>query len=122
MHDIASPVSGSVHSQRGHIEDLIYFLRAWTTSDEPLLIHCYAGISRSTATALLALLIKTQGSELDCALALRAAAPHAKPNQLMISLADEILQLEGRLIDARTSMGAGLPASEGPLVTLTTKA
>ncbi|MDK1025547.1 MAG: dual specificity protein phosphatase family protein [Gammaproteobacteria bacterium] len=118
VHDITSPAFGSIHTQHEHMENLISFLKAWSTSNESLLIHCYAGISRSTAVALLALCIKKQCAELDAALALRTAAPHAKPNQLIISLADEILILNGRLIAALEAMGSGTPASEGPLVSL----
>jgi predicted protein tyrosine phosphatase len=120
VHDIAGPAFGSVHTQHEHVEDLISFLQAWSASNESLLSHCYAGISRSTAVALLALFIKKQCAEMDAALALRAAAPHAKPNQLIISLAEEILALNGRLIAAVEAIGAGATASEGPLVSLPT--
>lgn len=118
VHDITDPALGSVHTQHDHIEDLINFLQAWSTSNESLLIHCYAGISRSTAVALLALFIKKQCAELDAALALRTAAPHARPNRLIISLADEILALNGRLVAALEAMGSGIPAIEGSLVSL----
>jgi len=117
VHDISQPVLGSIHMQDAHIEDLIEFLRAWP-QQEGLLVHCYTGISRSTAVALVALNLKTRGSELEVALALRAAAPHASPNRLIISLADRILGLDGRLIDAREAMGIGIPAEEGQLVEL----
>lgn len=120
VHDIMGPAFGSVHTEHEHIERLIDFLRAWSVSDESILIHCYAGISRSTAVALLALFIKSQCGELDAAMVLREAAPHAKPNQLIISLADELLALNGRLVKAVDAMGANIPASEGPLVTLST--
>jgi len=118
VHDIAGPAFGSVHTEYEHIENLINFLQVWSNSNESLLIHCYAGISRSTAVALLALFIKKQCDEFDAAMALRDAAPHAKPNQLIISLADEILTLNGRLVAAVDAMGSGIPTSEGPLVSL----
>jgi predicted protein tyrosine phosphatase len=120
VHDIAGPAFGSVHTEYQHIENLINFLKVWSGSNESLLIHCYAGISRSTAVALLALFIKRKCAEFDAAMALRDAAPHAKPNRLIISLADEILALNGRLVTAVDSMGSGTPANEGPLVSLPT--
>ncbi len=116
VHDISEPQPGSVHPARDHIEQLIGFLTAWPV-DAPLVSHCYAGISRSTAVALIALAMKT-GSEKDAAAALRAAAPHAVPNRLIVTLADEILGLDGRLVAARDAMGEHQPAAQGPLVTL----
>ncbi len=117
VHDISEPAFGSIHTQDEHIQDLIGFLLAWP-AQESLLVHCYAGISRSTAVALIALTTKYNGSEMDAALALRAAAPHASPNRLIISLADRLLGLDGRLISARDAMSAPIPAQEGPLVEL----
>lgn len=117
VHDISQAVFGSIHVQDEHIQDLIRFLRAWPVQ-ESLLVHCYAGISRSTAVALIALTIKHKGTELDAALALRAAAPHASPNRLIIFLADRLLGLDGRLIAARENMGTGIQIQEGPLVEL----
>ncbi len=116
VHDISQPAPGSVHPGETHIRQLIEFLEDWPASS-PLLVHCYAGISRSTAAALIARVVKT-GNALDAALALRRVAPHAKPNSLIIDLADEILGLDGGLIDARQAMGEGIPAVEGTLVEL----
>jgi len=114
--DISAPSLGSIVPERTHIEELVDFLHEWP-ADESLMVHCYAGVSRSSATALIAHYM--QGSdEFASAQALRAAAPHASPNRLIISLADEILGCNGRLIEARESMGLGQPVIEGPLVEL----
>jgi predicted protein tyrosine phosphatase len=113
--DISTPVEGAVLPERPHVHRLIEFLRRWP-GDEPLLIHCYAGISRSPAAALVALSLWQD--ELEAARALRAAAPHAIPNARLIALADEVLDRRGRLVAAREAMGPFLPASEGPLVEL----
>lgn len=103
--------------QDEHIKDLIDFLQTWSPEGS-LLVHCYAGISRSTAVALIARTMKSEGSELEAAQALRAAAPHASPNQLIISLADRLLGLYGRRIAAREAMGAAIPFQEDPLTEL----
>jgi predicted protein tyrosine phosphatase len=105
-----------VHPGERHIRQLIDFLQDWP-GRAPLLVHCYAGISRSTAAALIARVVKS-GNALDAALALRRAAPHARPNSLIIDLADQILGLDGGLIDARQAMGEGISAVEGTLVEL----
>jgi|TARA_Y100000310_G_scaffold340973_1_gene438583 predicted protein tyrosine phosphatase len=117
VHDISQPEPGAIHVQDEHILNLIEFLHAWP-AEESLLVHCYAGISRSTAVALIALTMKRPGRESDAAQALREAAPHASPNRLIISLADRLLGLEGRLVAAREAIGAGTQAQEGPLVEL----
>ncbi len=116
VHDISEPVAGSIPPGEEHIRELIDFLHDWP-ADAPLLVHCYAGISRSTATALIARVVKT-GDPFDAAIALRRAAPHAKPNSLIIALADDILGLDGRLIEATLAMGEGVITEENVLVEL----
>ena len=116
VHDISEPMCGSIVPGSEHIRELIDFLQGWE-ADAPLLVHCYAGISRSTATALIARVVKT-GDPFAAAKALREAAPHARPNSLIISLADEILGFGGRLIEAKQAMGQGLITEEDVLVEL----
>ncbi|MDX1425673.1 MAG: hypothetical protein R3322_21190, partial [Kiloniellales bacterium] len=70
----------------------------------PLVIHCYAGVSRSTAAALAVLCSYNEGREQDAAHLLRARAPHAFPNRRMIDLADDLLACGGRLRDAVAAM------------------
>ena len=114
--DISQPSTGNIMPERAHIEKLIDFLHNWP-ADESLMVHCYAGVSRSTATALIAHFMKC-GDELASAQALRAAAPHASPNRRIIGIADDILGCSGRLIKAREAMGPGELVTEGPLVEL----
>jgi predicted protein tyrosine phosphatase len=116
--DISEPIPGAVLPERHHVDSLIAFMRVWEHDDDPLLIHCVAGISRSMASALIALVVKAGGRELEAAQTIRAAAPHAQPNRRIVALADEILGLEGRLIAARAAMGPAEPMTHGPLVRL----
>jgi predicted protein tyrosine phosphatase len=113
--DINAPADGAVLPGELHVQRLIDFLERWP-GDEPLLLHCYAGISRSTAGALIALSLWQD--ELDAARALRTAAPHAMPNSRIIELADTILGRDGRLVAAREAMGPHELSSEGPLTEL----
>ena len=94
------------------------FLRRWKPEAGPVLIHCYAGVSRSMATALIGLVLKAPVREAEAALALRAAAPHAQPNRRMVAIADEILGCGGRLVAARETMGYAPAVERGPLVAL----
>ena len=116
--DISEPLPGAVLPERHHVESLIEFIDIWAHDDAPLLVHCVAGISRSMASALIALVLKAGGREEEAARRLRAAAPHAQPNRRIIGLADEILGLEGRLIAAREAMGPAELLMHGPLVRL----
>ena len=115
--DISEPMEDSVVPGEGHVRDLITFLCDWPGS-EPLLLHCYAGVSRSTAAALIALTLGAEGREMEAAQALRDAAPHAHPNARIIALADQLLGRHGRLIAARSAIGPGEPVGEAPLIAL----
>ena len=50
VHDIIDPMDGYVTPQIEHVERLLHFVQRWRR-DAPMVIHCYAGISRSTAAA-----------------------------------------------------------------------
>jgi predicted protein tyrosine phosphatase len=107
MNDICAPQPGLVLPCETHVAELITFARDWDRQ-APLLIHCWAGISRSTAAAFISLCaLNPEGSELELARALRRASPTAYPNRLLVALADEILTRDGRMIDAVEEIGRG---------------
>jgi predicted protein tyrosine phosphatase len=118
IHDISEPLDGHILPAQEHVEALIEFVRVWRPEEAPLLIHCVAGISRSMAAALITLVVKAPGRELDAARHVRGAAAHAYPNRRMIALADELLGCEGRLIQAREAMGPPNLLPFAPLVAL----
>ncbi len=115
--DISVDTDGWVTPEEAHVRDLIAFLRSWP-GDEPLVMHCYAGVSRSMAAGLISLTLPAEGREEEAARALRDAAPHALPISRIIALADRILGRQGRLVAARDTMGPATPVTEGPLVEL----
>jgi predicted protein tyrosine phosphatase len=118
IHDITEALDGHVLPQAEHVAQVIEFMRAWSHAEGPLLIHCFAGISRSMAAALIGLVVKAGGREQEAALLMRKSAPHAWPNARMIALADEMLGCGGRLIAAREAMGPAQLTLAGPLVRL----
>lgn len=62
------------------------------------LIHCRAGISRSTAAAFVtACALNPLADEEAIAVALRRVAPFARPNELLVRLGDSALAREGRM-------------------------
>lgn len=117
INDICEPADGLVCPGEADVAALIGFLGQWGAAD-PLLIHCYAGISRSMAAAMIALCLDAEGHEAAIARAMRRAAPHAQPNRRIIALADDLLGRDGRLLAARDAMGPARPVFEGPLVRL----
>jgi len=118
VHDIAEAIEGSVAPDKSHIEELLGFARSWDRT-APFLVHCWAGISRSTAAAYIVMCdLHGPGHEDTIAQALRIRAPHAQPNRLMIRHADAVMGRDGRMIAAVEAMGAATPAWEGQVVEL----
>lgn len=117
VHDIGGPADGLIHPGPEHVEQLIRFGEEWARSG-PVLIHCYAGISRSTAAALTLCVQHNPGREREAAWLLRRRAPHAQPNRLMIGLADEMLGCRGRLRAAVEEIGLAEYRGPGKLVEL----
>lgn len=113
MDDIAEPLDGYELPATHHVETLIEFARSWDRA-APLVVHCFAGISRSTAGAFVAACaINSDRDEIKIAKAIRKASPTAVPNRRIVSLADDILGRKGRMIDAVEAIGPGLMAHEG---------
>jgi len=118
MNDICEPQPGLVLPCQNHVSDLIDFARDWDRQ-APLLIHCWAGISRSTAAAFISLCaLNPEGTEIDLAWTLRRASPTAYPNRLLVALADEALRREGRMIAAVEEIGRGKVAEEAEVFAL----
>jgi predicted protein tyrosine phosphatase len=110
--DITCPLDGYTHPCEEHIGELITFVQSWNRA-APLLVHCYAGISRSTAAAFTAACaIEPQRDEVAIAQALRRASPTATPNALIVSLADQVLGRNGRMVRAIQTIGRGADAYE----------
>jgi predicted protein tyrosine phosphatase len=107
MSDIVDPTDGHILPGEHHVRDLLAFVTDWDRA-EPLLIHCYAGVSRSTAAAFITAcaLAPTRG-EAEIALAIRAVSPTATPNVRLVAVADKILGRSGRMIDAVAAIGRG---------------
>ena len=111
--DITEQLEGFVAPSHLHIEQVLDFVRGWDRG-APLVVHCYAGISRSTASAFAAAcLLNPNRDESSIARQIRAASPIASPNRLIVSLADKALGREGRMLRALDEMGPGSMMVEG---------
>lgn len=65
--------------------------------DDRVLVHCYAGISRSTAMGL-GLLVSAGVSVQDALTHVHADRPNMSPNKLILRLIDDHLQMCGKFI------------------------
>lgn len=111
--DIVAPLDGHVLPGEVHVRRILDFAASWDR-ERPLLIHCYAGISRSTAAAYIAACaLAPERDEAEIARALRAASPSATPNALFVEIADRLLRRGGRMSAAIAGIGRGADAFEG---------
>lgn len=118
MNDISRPTSGLVLPAEAHVNQLIDFVTSWDQY-RPLLIHCWAGVSRSTAGVFIALCeLNPQLAEDEVAKLLREASPTATPNGRLVALADRLMGRGGRMIEAVNEIGQGEMAFEGRLFSM----
>jgi predicted protein tyrosine phosphatase len=112
LHDISVPQDGFVAAQIEHVEQLIAFVLHWPRQSA-LVIHCYAGVSRSSAAAFVAACaVSPESDERAIAIALRRASPTATPNIRIVAIADQLLARRGRMVTAVEAIGAGVVAPE----------
>ncbi len=105
VNDIDAPMDGLVLPQETLVHSLLAFAADWDES-EPMLIHCWAGVSRSTASAFVIACERSPDvDERAIALAMREAAAHASPNRRIVALADDVMGRGGRMVDAVAAMG-----------------
>ncbi len=113
MDDITEPLDGYTHPGEEHVSRLIDFAQRWDRK-APMVIHCYAGISRSTAGAFVAACaLNPNRDETRIAQAIRDGSATATPNMRIVTLADQLLGRRGRMIGAIQAIGAGRAAVEG---------
>jgi predicted protein tyrosine phosphatase len=113
MDDISVPMDGYTAPAEEHVTQLIEFVQRWHRR-APLVMHCYAGISRSTAGAFItACALNPSRDEAVIAQTMRRASATATPNAMLVAHADRILGRNGRMIRAIEALGPGLPAEEG---------
>lgn len=113
LHDIAEAREGMTPPGQAHVETLLRFANEWDRS-RPMVVHCYAGISRSTASAyIIAAALAPERDEEELATTLRRLSPSATPNPLLVAHADAVLGRQGRMVRAIQAIGRGADAFEG---------
>ena len=111
--DISMPIDGYTLPGQEHVARLINFVSAWDRRT-PMVVHCFAGISRSTAGAFVAACaLNPRRDEREIAWAIRRASRTAQPNARIVAVADRLLKRDGRMISAIQIIGPGQAALEG---------
>jgi predicted protein tyrosine phosphatase len=111
--DISDPMDGYTCPGDEHVARLIEFVGSWDRA-APMVVHCFAGISRSTAGAFVAACaLNPERDETDIAQAIRRASRTARPNVRIVSIADRLLSRDGRMVQAVEAIGPGDTAMEG---------
>lgn len=112
VNDVIDETEGRVCPDEGAVERIVAFGRGWDRS-APMLVHCWAGISRSTAAAFVVACEKNPGvAEMEIAAAMRRASARAHPNPRIVALADDLLGRQGRMVEAILAIGPGEFAQE----------
>ena len=111
--DIAMPMEGYTVPAQEHVERLIDFVGQWDRA-APMVVHCFAGISRSTAGAYVAACaLNPARDKQQIAWDIRRASRTAQPNARIVSIADRLLKRQGRMVRAIETIGPGDAAMEG---------
>ncbi|SON54720.1 putative protein tyrosine phosphatase [Hartmannibacter diazotrophicus] len=122
MNDIIAPTPGMTPPGVHHVETYLEYIADWNRTG-PLVVHCFAGISRSTAAAYIAAAtLEPNRDEEELAQTLRKLAPSATPNLRLVTIADDILGRGGRMVRAIEAIGRGEDAFEGTPFELVLKA
>ena len=113
LSDIIAEAEGHTLPSESHVENLLAFVRQWDQAS-PLLIHCWAGVSRSTAAAFIAACtLRPLRDEAEIARAVRIKSPTATPNARLVAIADALLGRNGRMVAAIEKIGRGRNCFEG---------
>lgn len=114
MNDIVEVAEeGQILPGDDHLSQLLAFVRDWDQAT-PLVVHCYAGVSRSTAAAFTAACaLNPSLDEHELAQTIRRLSPTATPNRRIVALADMRLGRNGRMLAAIDAIGRGEDCFEG---------
>ena len=113
FNDIVEPMMGMIPVGEADVLRLFDFVDGWSR-ERPMVFHCWAGISRSTAGAFVAACrLMPEREEADIARELRAKSPSATPNLRIVRIADALMGRDGRMAAAIEAIGRGADAFEG---------
>jgi predicted protein tyrosine phosphatase len=102
FHDVIEPAPDRLAPSRADVARLLDFGRELNAAANPhLLVHCHAGVSRSTASAALILAqAHPERPARDILDAISQLRPRAWPNLRILEFGDELLGRNGELVAA----------------------
>jgi len=99
--DVIAVRAGARAAERHDIERLLRFGETLTRDDvRHLLVHCHAGVSRSTAAAAILMAQHNPGRETEAFERIAEIRPRSWPNSLLVRMADDVLDRRGALTAA----------------------
>jgi predicted protein tyrosine phosphatase len=106
FHDVSAPIGDARVPERADVEQILAFAAELEAVDRDphLLVHCHAGVSRSTAAAAILLAQRNPGREAKAFEYVARIRPEAWPNRRMVEIADELLGRDGRLSEGLEAM------------------
>ena len=106
FHDIIEPRADCAAPQKADVERLLAFGHELTdAAGSHLLIHCHAGISRSTASAALILMqARPERPALKALEAVSQIRPRAWPNLRILEFGDALLGRNGEIVAAAAAI------------------
>lgn len=109
MSDITEAMDGHILPAEEHVQTFLTFAGGWGAKREkPMVVHCFAGVSRSTAGAFIAACaLAPDTPEEQWAHLIRERSPTATPNARLVAIADDILGRQGRMRAAIEKIGRG---------------
>ncbi|MDI1285835.1 MAG: protein-tyrosine-phosphatase [Reyranella sp.] len=97
--DIVAEYPGFEACTPAHIAKVLEFgERVYAHPQGHVLVHCHAGISRSTAAAAILMAQHAPGQEEAAFLKLLGMRKHGWPNTRMVEFADELLKRDGAML------------------------
>lgn len=104
--DISVPMEGYLEPEKKHIHAALRFgYKIAKQTGGSILIHCHAGISRSSALALAIIAQRLgEGKEEEAVHQLEMINPNCRPNKSLVWMTDEILGRNSRLYDTAYKM------------------
>ncbi len=101
FHDVIDSIPGFIEPSHGDVLRWIDRVNAMgLASQNSLLVNCHLGLSRSVAAAAIAYATITRGQNLaNLPTLLATLSPRPWPNRRMLAFADDILNLNGKLLD-----------------------
>lgn len=97
--DVVAEYPGYEACTPQHIVQVLDFgERLHAQPDSHVLVHCHAGISRSTAAAAILMCQHAPGHEEEAFLKLLGMRKHGWPNTRMVEFADDLLKRDGAML------------------------